>query len=339
MSENYDNKKSINDNGVDYSKFYLSNYRETGKGNYDYEVIETDDNEVPRLKAIRPDLIDSVPYQETHIVEKVNNQPNNSPNTTNGTPKKPKKSKKRKFAIVFFSVLLCCCFVMLIADSFTDGYILDTASKILFNKSVNTKTYYAVELASFTDFNSAKVCSNEVRGMDGAGYVVNDELFRVIADVYNSKKDAMSVSSKLNINGYLSTIYVFKMTPPNYSLLPMSTRNISKKLLGYYDNIYTQLHELVVNLEEHNTDTATALIEITALHEGMKDKLAEYETNVDGDIENPNILKIRMQLIAVIGGLENLMNTKVSEKTLLSDIRYTSVMVLNTHRAMIASLA
>lgn len=338
MSENYDNEDLIEEDGVDYSRFYLSNYRESATGNYDYEVIESEENEVPRLKAIKPDLIDSVPYQEPHVVEKVYAS-SNTDKKPNGSNKKPKEKRKHKFAIVFISILLCCCFVLLIADSFTDGYILDTASKILFNKSTTTKTYYAVEIASFTDFNSAKVCSSEIRDMDGAGYVVNDELFRVIADVYDSKKDAMSVSSKLNISGYLSKIYVIDIVAPDYSTLPMSTRNISKKLLGYYDDVYTKLHEVIINLEQHNMDNATALIEITALRDGMKEKLVEYETNVDNDIDNPNVLKIRMQLFAVIGGLENLINLKVTDKTFLSDIRYTSIMVLNTHRAMVASLA
>ena len=292
---------------------------------------------MPRLKAIKPDLIDSVPYMEPHIVDKVVSTQTNDEKKVN-KHKKPKNKKRHKFAIVFISILLCCSFILLIADSFTDGYILDTASKILFNKSATTKTYYAVEIASFTDFNSAKICSNEVRDMNGAGYVVNDELFRVIADVYDVKKDAMSVSSKLNISGYLTKIYVFEILAPDYSKLPMATRNVSKKILGYYDELYVKLHKLIIDLEKHNIDTATALIEITSLWDSMKDKLVEYETNVDNDVENPNILKIRMQLQAVIAGLENLKNTKPAESTFISDVRYTYIMILNTHRAMVASI-
>ena len=39
MSENFNENDEIIDDGVDYTKFYLSNYRESNNGTYDYEVI------------------------------------------------------------------------------------------------------------------------------------------------------------------------------------------------------------------------------------------------------------------------------------------------------------
>ncbi len=201
-----------------------------------------------------------------------------------------------------------------------------------------TAYYYAVEIATFNDVDSARITSEEIRASGGSGYVVHDDLYRVIAEVYSSEKDAESVSTNLNLVGYVTNIYLFKIEDIEYRLLPTSVRNATKNVLKYQDIMYKSLFNTAVSLEKQEIDYTSAREDIAMLKSQISNMLIDYESSVNNKINDKYVQKVRMQISSMIGALDNLTAEGSKNDRLLSDIRYINTMILNTHRALIKSL-
>ena len=249
-----------------------------------------------------------------------------------------KKVKKRKFTLAIVSVLACFILVILLADTLSNGYIISKVAGI-FNGTNNQKVYYAVELASFTDMNSARLMSSEVREGGAGGYVINDELYRVIAEVYEDKKDAISVSQKLNLDGYITSIYEIKINTIDYKLFPQSTRNPTKDAMNYYSITYASLYDIALKIDEGTIDYANSRGAISTLVKELKNLLVDYEANVDNELDNENVVKVRAQINGIVGAVSNILTESDNIRDMVSDIRYVNTMVLNTHSALVRSLS
>lgn len=278
-----------------------------------------------------------------HIQKEVQEQAkqieNNCSVCTKTTKKKGKrkKSKGRKFAIVLCSLLIAFISCFLVADVLSDGYLLNSVVNKVFKGDV-TAYYYGVEIATFNDVDSARVTSEEIRASGGSGYVVHDELYRVIAEVYTSEKDAESVSTNLNLAGYVTNIYLFKFEEIDYHLFPTSVRNATKNVLKYQNIMYKSLFDTAVGLEKQEIDYTSARENVGMLKSQISNMLVDYESSAGNFIDNKYVQKVRMQISSMIGALDNLIAEGSKNDRLLSDIRYINTMIINTHRAMINSL-
>ena len=249
-----------------------------------------------------------------------------------------KRTGKSSFAIALISVIICFGLVVVIADAMSGGYIIDKAVGI-FSGTSSSETYYAVEIASFDEPNAARLISNEVRAGGAGGYVVNDGLYRVIAEVYPNKSDALSVSAKLNLNGYVTSIYEIRVGEVNYSVFPTSTRTPTRDVLKYADLMYDSLFEIAANIDDGKYDFNAAKGAVKELGDRVRNMLIDYDANADGDLENENVHKVRMQISAVVGALDNISTESTSARDMASDVRYINCMILNTHSALVAGLS
>ena len=250
---------------------------------------------------------------------------------------KPKRTKKRKFFIVLLVIVFAFVSCFLLADVLSDGYLIESVVNKIFNGDL-IANYYGVEIATFNDVDSARITSEEIRASGGSGYVVHDDLYRVIAEVYKSEKDAESVSTNLNLAGYVTNIYLFKIEEINYHLFPTSVRNATKSVLKYQDIMYEQLYDTAVSLEKQEIDYTSAREVIAMLKSQISNILVDYESSANNQIDNKYVQKVRMQISSMIGALDNLTAEGIKNDRLLSDIRYINTMIINTHRAMINTI-
>lgn len=250
---------------------------------------------------------------------------------------KKKKNKanpyrKRGLAIVILTIIICASITLLIADAVSDGYILDEI-KSVFTQS-NELTYYAVETGSYTDKQTARVFAMQISAMGGSGYVVDDNgIYRVLAEVYPDKKSADIVAARLMTDGYDGKIYCFVMPKISYESFPQSIRNNTKRTLKYVEMCYNTLYSTSTKLAEKKIDKSGAESEIKTLMMSVRNMLVEYESNADNDVDHESVVKVRAQLSAAIAAIDNLFEAKTNTE-LLSDIRYTQALILNTHRAL-----
>ena len=71
---------------------------------------------------------------------------------------------------------------------------------------------------------------------------------------------------------------------------------------------------------------------------GVKDELhniiAEFAANMDNNIDNQNIIKIKAELLSIEAMLDNLSKDVVKRPNLLADIRYTSCLIVNSYHTL-----
>lgn len=345
------------DGSINYSDFYLKNFREKPKVRYDNSTYERDDiNESPigydnndnyinvpyrqeplKLKAIEPNEIDNEPYLPLHTVEYISpgemrTQGQRKCKWRKKSPSTPKKRIRNKgIVLVILTILLCFSGTMLIADALSGGYMLNDFQAMLSGKANRIKTYYAVEMLNFTDITSARLYSDQIKDQGAGGYIINDKLYRVIAEVYSSKEDADNVCSKLNIAGYMARLYEINIDDIDYKLLPTSVRNITKSTMKYVGDTHNKLYDIGAKLATNNIDKSAALAELKTLRATLANTLTDYEANCDNKIDDPYVYKVKMQLGGVLTGIDSLCGSQGGANELLSDIRYTNTMMLYTH--------
>jgi hypothetical protein len=66
---------------------------------------------------------------------------------------------------------------------------------------------YAIQLGAFTSKENAEVAARELQAKGGAGYILNDKYFRLLAMGYASETDAQKVKQQLEKEGIESQIY------------------------------------------------------------------------------------------------------------------------------------
>lgn len=358
-----------NNDGLDYSDYFLKKHREGSKVNYNNQYYDqpsaskkADSN---RVTALIPDEIDEEPYVQPHTVGYVKQQPqlyenasyvkkpindnNRQVRTTNeysynkiAPEKKRKKNKnplrRRSIILVVLTIFVCFGITLLIADSVSGGYMLGELQSVFSGfKNVNN-TYYALEMSSFSDMATAKIYSNDLRLRGGGGYVINDGLYRVIGEVYPTKKDAESVSTRLNMDGDMTKVIQIEICDIDYQLFPTSVRNLTKKTMVYADNCYKKLYDVGCKLAKNELDTNSAHAEINTLIANLRINLTDYEANADNKLDDNYVMKVRAQLNAILGALTNLVSQTNKSPNLLCDIRYTNAMLINTHYTLCKDL-
>lgn len=320
---------------IDYSSYYWKNYRE--------DKYDDHGEDSPRQKNYYIDNSDT----ENNVSEKgavsdwtpeYTPKNNKSLKMKNGKRIKKKLPFRRTFIVV--CVILLCFFVtILVADSLTGGYVLDELQTILTNESRINNVYYAVECRTFEDIDSARVYANTLRARGGAGYVVNDNGYRVLAEMYSSRSDAESVARSLKLDGEDARVYSVEIKDVDYSKFPSSTRNVVKNTLKYIDDVYMELYTIGLDLAEKRIDESMAKSRVIGLYKKMNNVSVEFNANCDNETNDINIIKVRVQLRAVEGVLENLGGDTVERPSLIADIRYTSCLIVVSHSMLTKELS
>lgn len=362
-----------NNDEVDYSCYFYENRHQSDKKDnekddreVDYEIVDEDiiiDRPVINEYSENTDIIDrqdSVPavirssdvsvvrdndcrepravYTISKGISRIEFQEKCDNCNGNNIQNTKMPHKRRRFGLAVALVLICFTLTILVADLLSNGYVTNKVSGVFKGKG-NETTYYAVELASFTDMNSARVLSSEVRDSGAGGYVINDELYRVIAEVYPTKNDALSVSAKLNLNGYVTGIYTIRIGEVDYSLFPLSTRNITKDVMGYADKLYKEFYQLALDMDNGKTDFSGAKTAVNNINSELKGLLIDYKSNCEDHLDDESVVKVVSQLNALIGAVGNINTESDNLRDMVSDIRYVNAMILNTHRALTKSLS
>lgn len=330
------------DDGVDYSGYFLKNFKDKNV-NYqnDYYKYYSPDDEIVSLGT--PIITDGGKRANNENDYYYRNQRAKTvvevPNVKKRKGNRRRMTRPRLFLFTVSLIVLCFCITIVVADTLSGGYILNSLQASIVNRNKVDTTYYGVEMISFSDYNSARVFAQQLRQQGGAGYVVEDEVYRVIAELYDTEEEALSVLKKLPAASGEAKIYKIEIPIINYANFPSSTRNLVKNIMPYAQKTHSTLFAVSVALSQKEIDEANAISKITSLKNEIQSMLTDFESGADNNVEDKNVFKVRLELLAVVAGLENLCNKNISRPNLLCDIRYTGVMCINSFRALCSGLA
>lgn len=220
-------------------------------------------------------------------------------------------------------VLALFCGMILAADYLTPNGI---ASYVVTTFAKEPACVYAVSAGSFDTLEQARVVSETMREMGGAGFVAFDGKYHVLLAAYPTKQEAQSVADK---GGY--TLFAVRTEGLQEKDFPLRIRSSVKGLIGYQTEVYRQLYDWSVQLSEGGTGVAYVKQRVQAIRQSLEQRAEPFLSAASGETES-TICNYRSVVQGILGALENLENRTCSDNVFLAELRWTYLLVLRINR-------
>lgn len=351
---------------IDYSKYSYKDYKKgkkstrvyKGKVRYNFINYEEYKSYVPSYD----DNNDSEPVLEDIEMDRTdksnnyraNNRPTNEDNYTIEDMRTKKKSKmnitsdtknvktkvrgnsRKRDIIAVMMVIICFMLTIVSADIISGGEIFENLAEVFATVS-GVPVYYAVEVGSYADIDSARAASDMYRNVNAGGYVINDGSYRVIAAVYTNKDDAEAVVTKLINDGLSGSMYEIKGAKVNYNKYG-DIGNDLEAAVNYCETIYGKLYKISIDLDKGEITENQAKIEIqTIFNETLETKNTLVERTKSYPYDD-TVIMVRAELLAYCAVLENLNNDSITRPSLLADIRYSYTLIVHSYCRLLRSM-
>ena len=149
------------------------------------------------------------------------------------------------------------------------------------NLTSNTKCWYFLCVDVQTTSEKAQISATDVREKGGAGFIINDGKYNVIASVYDKESDVKKVSK--NIEN--STVYPLKIE--SISLVETSNKSLNssvEKAFGIHEKIYSEVMENLALYENGKIEESKlwyAVEKITEEVVALNEKLRSFQSTYD----------------------------------------------------------
>lgn len=177
--------------------------------------------------------------------------------------------RARKIAILF--IVICFCSSLLLLDYFSDGYVLADFDEV---SALNKTNYYCIQMGMYGDLETANYYANLIKQRGGAGFILKDGNFRVLASVYKNSSEAEAIITRLNNLGTVCSLYVLQTEEIFDVSLSHSDREKMRFISLCTDYAYQELYNLS---NEMDVETITNA-EIKGKIQSLLDSLEQYET-------------------------------------------------------------
>lgn len=288
---------------MDYSKYYLKNYRPDDEGEAGGEPAYSgpllDRPHTPEIVYINPDGEEFVP---------------DPPREARPAPRK--SADKKPFGVrLIINVLIALVVILSIfvsVDFITDGQLIEAVTE-LFSQ---TRTYYAVlDLPSDT-VQGTVVNAETVRLGGKAGYPIKyDGSYYCVLDIYGDRKSADNAGASAN-----SVIYEFSCSAPD---LPSEYDAYLDKPYEVCDN----LDDIAAKLASGEMSSSQALLSVEELYEQTLIESDELKA-LSNERATKQILEFVSDYSVAVAALASLCDESVYRTNYASDVRYARCQIL-----------
>lgn len=251
-----------------------------------------------------------------------------------GRVKKPKSEKhKRKIdfnGVIAAVLIFLCFFITLLSVNYISGESLLQLMKKMNNGE--STTYYAVAADSYESAESISIDADELRLLGGAGYLINDEKYYLIAAVYSNLADAEKILE--GISSPSACIYDIKLTEPSLKWCNDEDLETVKNTLTYAESIYNVLYSVSVRLDKGDISEFQAMSEITVLKTEIE-ALQQTFGQLDYTDNQLEFLKIKVELMTAVSMLDGLASGGLYGNDLVADVRYSYTLILISCRNLL----
>lgn len=140
---------------------------------------------------------------------------------------------------------------------------------------IKQHNYFFVTTASTEYSSDATEKALAIKRAGGAGYILNDGTFRVMAAVYSNEGEAATVAKRLSENGVSATVYELATEKLKFTAHEDKQKNAEiAELFAYPKSVAEKLETLSREYDAAETSEALALLEIENLRASVKKKSA-----------------------------------------------------------------
>ena len=257
------------------------------------------------------------------------------------------------FAIIVFSIgaigdfLARNIFVPLFGDAQVDDSSPSASTapngpvKLTESVQLSDLSMYMVQMDAFSEKDDAEASAQSVKERGGAGYVIQDEYYRVFAAAYNTQEQAQSVCEQLikqdekeaKVYPVSSGSVVFKITATRDQIDTVS------EAFAYFPEICGELAEKTIDFDKGMLSTSQYKTFAAGIADKMEDLADSVNRIIAGTSEN-TVLKSYSQLLEEAREkLENI-SVKNTDSALAfsSEIKYNYIELAHMYIKYVASL-
>ena len=207
--------------------------------------------------------------------------------------------------------------------------------------SVAAKNMYAIQIGVYNAADNAVTASADLQKRGGAGYLLDDGAYRIIASVYASQDDAANVRSKLLANdGISSQIYTFKSDEISVKVTATKAQADSiEKMFKLYDTIVPEIEAISMEFDKGTETVAGAKVRLTKLAEACETAQTEFNAAVNGN-SNMTFTKLNSFYDSVESVLNGVAKSTETDKVKLSaKLKYIYIDIVKLYCDFIDSIA
>lgn len=312
-----------NNNGIDYKNYYYCKYKRN----------------LPLRQEVQEEK-NSYVQNPNHIIqydkyERRNTQKNISKRyNEKKSNKKPYNKAKWSYIFVIIVLFITIC-AMVVVDYLGYEKLKSRPTWI----SGSNKVYYAIEMNSFSDYDSAYVFADALRKQGGGGFILKeDSYYKVLAAMYKTETDAKTICERLILNENMARVYYFTIPKVEFNNYEIRDREIILNVMEYYNVIYECLYSVSNDLDKEMINNESAINKIKLLKEKIVSTKQQLDNNLASTEINTQIIKIKAELVSAIAILDNLTNNRLARPNLLCDIRYSYILVVHNYINLVNSL-
>ena len=163
--------------------------------------------------------------------------------------------------------------LLTISDKSNEGVV-----KITDTIKANTLSMKAIQMGAFTANENAGVFADDLRTKGGAGYIIEDTYFRVLAIGFQSQEDAVKVREQLKVDGIESQVY--EITSAGASMQITATENnvsAIKSAFATWEEKYIALEKVLKDLDSSSiaaSDAYKIMEEFKGVIDAKRDELS-----------------------------------------------------------------
>jgi hypothetical protein len=240
----------------------------------------------------------------------------------------------------FYLASVCCLSLLLfvfILNLFSDALVIGFNSNYIDETrgiTVKALTLYAVQYGETdSDKGTAFLTAETVKSKGGAGYIVFDKGYHVLASCYESKKDAESVVSRLKKDKIRCSVYIISVNEFKVKLVNGTAEQTAfVNSLNFFFSVYKSLYALSVELDSALASQPTVKANIYELKKSAEALLSGLERESGREIL---FVTIKARYIAMINILNALSDLNVNSGSLSGDIKYAYLEIILGYDKMI----
>jgi len=187
-------------------------------------------------------------------------------------------------------------------------------NKITESMDMSGFTIYAIQMGAFNSEDNAKTEAENVKAKKGAGYIIKDKLFRVLASAYRSQEDAQNVKEQLKDQGIDSQIYPLNINGVNIQITAgeEKVKNIKNAFEKWVD-LGNEIGDLSIDFDRNEMQVSTATKQLSKVKDDMESISTILEEYASGNEDN-----------LIYKGLKDLYSTGLDDLNKILEENYTN---------------
>lgn len=225
------------------------------------------------------------------------------------------------------------------SDESSDGSS-EPVEKVTEQIDISPFILYAIQLGAFTGKENAEAVAREIQTKGGAGYILNDKYFRVLAMGYASQDDAQKVRQQLKNDGLESQIYSISAPGVNMEITASADKvNSVKSAFSIWIDKTKALEDMAKKLDTSAISVEDAkkdIEETVGAFESTLEQLKAYSATQDSNHVLTGLQELYQKSIE---SLRQIFNENISDRVANSSkIKYTYIDMVYKYKQYMDSI-